>query len=122
WGFLQVVMFFVLFFYCLGSLYDDRRDRSVLFWKSLPVTNLETILSKVAMATVVVPALYLAFSFLLQLAVLVLLSVVVLFHGESPMTLVWEPATPIQLWTKMLATLPIGALWSLPTVGWLMFI
>ena len=43
-----VGLFFVLFFYLLGGLYDDRRDRSVLFWKSLPVSDATTVLSKAA--------------------------------------------------------------------------
>ena len=47
-GLLCVVFFFVVFFYLLGALYDDRRDRSVLFWKSLPVSDTSTVLSKVA--------------------------------------------------------------------------
>ena len=45
-----IVLAFVVFFYCLGALYDERKDRSVLFWKSLPVSDRETVLSKVASA------------------------------------------------------------------------
>ena len=41
-----IVLFFVLFFYRLGSLYNDRADRSVLFWKSLPLSDIETVLAK----------------------------------------------------------------------------
>ncbi len=37
--FFTVVMGFVVFFYLLGSLYDDRKDRSILFWKSLPASD-----------------------------------------------------------------------------------
>ena len=40
-----LVLAFVVFFYALGSLYDDRRDRSVLFWKSLPASDLQIVLS-----------------------------------------------------------------------------
>ena len=42
----------MVFFFCLGTLFDERKDRSVLFWKSLPVSDGETVLSKVAMALV----------------------------------------------------------------------
>ncbi len=45
-----VVMGIISFFYSLDSLYADRRDRSVLFWKSLPLTDAETVLSKFAVA------------------------------------------------------------------------
>lgn len=37
-----IVLAFVVFFYCLGALYDDRRDRSILFWKSLPLSDTQT--------------------------------------------------------------------------------
>jgi ABC-2 type transport system permease protein len=49
------VLAFVVFFYCLGALYDDRKDRSVLFWKSLPVSDRDTVVSKALSALVVAP-------------------------------------------------------------------
>ena len=54
-GLTCISLFFVLFFYLLGGLYDDRRDRSVLFWKSLPVTDTATIASKALSAMLVAP-------------------------------------------------------------------
>ena len=50
-----MVMGIVAFFYALDSLYADRRDRSVLFWKSLPLSDAETVLSKFTVAAVVIP-------------------------------------------------------------------
>ena len=50
----------VVFFYCLAALYDDRRDRSILFWKSLPVSDQMTVLSKVATALIVAPMITIA--------------------------------------------------------------
>ena len=50
-----MVMGIVGFFYALDSLYADRRDRSVLFWKSLPLSDAETVLSKFAVAAIVIP-------------------------------------------------------------------
>ncbi|HWP94233.1 MAG TPA: ABC-2 transporter permease [Gammaproteobacteria bacterium] len=50
-----LVLMAVLFFYALDALYSDRRDRSVLFWKSLPVSDLETVLSKFVTAVFVAP-------------------------------------------------------------------
>ena len=44
-----------VFFYLLSSLYDERKDRSILFWKSLPVSDAATVLSKLLVALVVVP-------------------------------------------------------------------
>jgi ABC-2 type transport system permease protein len=120
WTVLQVVLFFVIFFYLLGALYDERRDRSVLFWKSLPVSDLETVLSKVATAAVVAPVIAFVAAIALQLAFLLLLSGFALIHGASPMQLIWGPARPLALWGNMALTIPITALWALPTFGWLL--
>ena len=52
-----IVMVFVMFFYCLGALYDERKDRSVLFWKSMPVSDGMTVASKVVSAAGTLPVL-----------------------------------------------------------------
>ena len=54
-GLTCIVLVFVVFFYCLGALYDERKDRSVLFWKSLPLSDAQTVLSKALWALVVAP-------------------------------------------------------------------
>ncbi len=64
-----LVMGIICFFYCIDSLYADRADRSVLFWKSMPVSDAETVLSKFATAAVVVPLVALAGSVLAQVVV-----------------------------------------------------
>ena len=48
-------VFIVGVFYCLDALYGERRDRSILFWKSLPVSDLTTVLSKVSIPLVILP-------------------------------------------------------------------
>ena len=54
-----MIMIFIVFivgvFYCLDALHGERRDRSILFWKSLPVSDLTTVLSKVTIPLVVLP-------------------------------------------------------------------
>lgn len=119
---IQIVLGFVVAFYLLGSLYDDRRDRSVLFWKSLPISDRDTVISKAVAATVIAPVIALAVSMALQLALLLLLSSYVLFYGINPHTVIWGPAEPTAVWGKMLLSLPVNALWSLPAVGWLMLV
>ena len=121
-GFVQVVLAFVLFFYLLGALYDDRRDRSVLFWKSLPISDTATVASKVLAAAVLAPLLAFAVTVVLHLAVLLLLSLLVLFHGGNPLTLVWGTASPWVVWSKLLVMIPINALWALPAYGWLLLV
>ena len=115
-----IVLGFVMFFYCLGALYDERRDRSVLFWKSLPVSDGETVLSKVASATLVAPLIATVAALVTMLLFLSMLSIVVMIHGGNPIALIWGPGSPMVIAGQFLAAIPVYALWALPTVGWLM--
>ena len=54
-GLISVFMTIVVFFYLIDCLYTERKDRSILFWKSLPLSDTEVVLSKLAVAIVVVP-------------------------------------------------------------------
>ncbi len=118
----SVVMFIVVVFYCLGSLYDDRRDRSVLFWRSLPVSDMNTVLSKVATALLLAPAIYMVALILFQLLLLGLVGVIVLFKGGSPMTLIWGPAEPLSYWSRIIGAIVLQSLWVLPLYGWLLLV
>jgi len=115
-----IVLAFVVFFYCLGALYDERKDRSVLFWKSLPLSDSQTVLSKVASALLVAPVLAVGAALATMLGFLLVLSVVVLLHGGNPFTLVWGPGSPLELAAQLVAMIPVYALWALPTAGWLL--
>ena len=115
-----IVLAFVVFFYCLGALYDERKDRSVLFWKSLPLSDRDTVLSKVASATLVAPALAVGAALLTMFGFLLVISVVALLHGGNPLTLVWGPGSPLRMTSLLVASIPVYALWALPTVGWLL--
>lgn len=115
-----IVLGFVVFFYCLGALYDDRRDRSILFWKSLPLSDTQTVLSKVLSAVLVAPLIAVLAAILTMLSFMAMLSVVALVHGGSPATLLWGPASPLRLGAGYLTWIPVHALWALPTAGWLL--
>lgn len=115
-----VVLAFVTFFYCLGALYDDRRDRSILFWKSLPLSDTQTVLSKLISALVVAPAIAVIASILTMFGFMLILSCVALAYGGNPMTLIWGPASPLSLVASHLSRLPVYLLWGLPTAGWLL--
>ncbi len=121
-GLLGTVLGFVLFFYLLSALYDDRRDRSVLFWKSLPLSDRDTVLSKVIVAALLAPAITVVVSILLHIAILSLLSVHVMFYGVNPLTVIWGPAEPTVVWLRLLASIPLNALWALPCIGWLLLV
>jgi ABC-2 type transport system permease protein len=119
-GMIGIVMGIVVLFYCLGSLYDDRRDRSILFWKSLPVSNIDTVLSKVASAAIVAPVIAVLVSIACGLLQLMIFAIVLSFHGLN----VWQLlmlSHPLRTVGVMLSNVPLYALWAMPAIGWLMF-
>ena len=71
-------------FYCLDALHGERRDRSILFWKSLPVSDLTTVLSKASIPLVVLPLLTFAITVATQWIMLLLSSAVLLASGLAP--------------------------------------
>ncbi len=115
-----LVLGFVVFFYCLGSLYDERKDRSVLFWKSLPVSDRDTVLSKAISALLVAPLTATVVGIACMVAFLLLLSVFVLIHHGNPFVLLWSPDNLLANAGVALAAIPIYALWALPSAGWLL--
>jgi len=115
-----LVMIFVVFFYALGSLYDERRDRSVLFWKSMPVSDLETVLSKLVFAVAVAPAFMLAAMALSQIVLLLVAGLMVMLKGASAWKLIWAHTNPFPVWGQLIAVQGVQALYLLPLYGWLM--
>lgn len=116
---MSIVLGFVVFFYCLGALYDDRRDRSLLFWKSLPISDTATVLSKVVTATLIAPFIVVIVGTLTGIVLLLMFAITLSFHGVS----VWHLLTlshPLQVVANLLGSIPLYLLWALPTVGWLM--
>ena len=112
----------VVFFYCLGALYDERRDRSILFWKSLPVSDPMTVLSKAVMAMVVAPAITLVRA---VAASLVLLFIACLALSTQGLNLFASLLASSDLYLsplRLAALLPVYVVWALPTVGWLMLV
>lgn len=117
-----VVLAFVVFFYLLSSLHDERKDRSILFWKSLPVSDALTVWSKLLMGVLVAPLIAIAVTLLLMLAFGLLLTGFILFNGGDPWAIYWSQLRPLQLLLMTVGTLPMYALWALPTAGWLLLV
>jgi ABC-2 type transport system permease protein len=86
-GFLMLTSMLVGAFYCLEALHGERRDRSILFWKSLPVSDLMTLLSKAAIPIVVLQLLAFVVTLAVQWIMLLLSSAVLLGSGMSAATL-----------------------------------
>ena len=116
-----IVLAFVVFFYALGCLYDDRRDRSILFWKSLPVADGQMVLSKLAWALVLAPVLAVAIGLLIGLALWLISALTITVNGVPAAHAVFTQSHPLRIIGGVLACLPVYMAWALPTIGWLMF-
>ncbi|KGQ20332.1 putative ABC transporter, permease protein [Lysobacter dokdonensis DS-58] len=115
-----IVLGFVVFFYCLGALYDERKDRSVLFWKSLPLSDRDTVLSKAASALLVAPVIATVAAVLTMFAFGLVVTLVMPMHGLNPFKMYWGAGNPLEVAGTLVAAIPVYAVWALPTVGWLM--
>jgi ABC-2 type transport system permease protein len=114
----------VSFFFCLGALFDERKDRSVLFWKSLPVSDAQTVLSKVIVALVLAPliALIVASAVTVLQALLVFAGAAMFGQGGQVFGLIFGGPDLYLAPLRFAAMLPIYMLWALPTVGWLLLV
>jgi ABC-2 type transport system permease protein len=114
-------VFIVGVFYCLDALHGERRDRSILFWKSLPVSDLTTVLSKAIVPLVVLPLVAFALTVCVQAVMILMTSANLLVHGMSPAT-TWAYFPVFQNWLVMLYGLVAIALWHAPIYGWLLLV
>jgi ABC-2 type transport system permease protein len=118
---IMITAFLVAVFYCLGALHNERRDRSLLFWKSLPVSDLTTVLAKAAMPTVVLPVITFVVIMAAQAVMLLMTTVALLLHGMDAAA----PWTEIP-WGRMIAVMAWGqialTLWNAPIYAWLLVV
>jgi ABC-2 type transport system permease protein len=114
-------VFIVGVFYCLDALHGERRDRSILFWKSLPVSDLTTVLSKATIPLMVLPMVAFVFVVCVQLIMVLMTSVNLIFHGMSPAS-TWAHVPMFQNWIVLLYGLIALALWHAPIYGWLLLV
>ena len=120
-----VMMIFIVFivgvFYCLDALYGERRDRSILFWKSLPVSDVTAVLSKLTVPLLILPVVAFVVIVVTQLIMLLMTSVVLIAHGMSPAT-TWERIPFFQNWITLLYGLIAIVLWHAPIYGWALLV
>lgn len=118
---IMLTTFLVGFFYSLDALYGERRDRSILFWKSMPVSDRTTVLSKASIPLVVLPLIGFALSAATQLVMLPVANAVLIGSGLSPARF-WAqlelfPGLPV-----MVYGLAVHTLWFAPIYGWLLLV
>jgi ABC-2 type transport system permease protein len=121
-GLLMATQILVGVFYSLEALHGERRDRSILFWKSMPVSDLTTVLSKASIPIVIVPLLTFAVTFATQVTMLLLSSVVLLGNGQS-VSMLWTQLSLLQMSAMLLYHLvTVHSLWHAPIYGWLLLV
>src|SRR6266498_3325425 len=114
------VVFIVGVFYCLDALHGERRDRSILFWKSLPVSDLTTVLSKASIPLAVLPLIIFAIIVTTQFLMLLWSSVVLLSSGLSLTT--WTRFNLFEQSLILMYGLIALALWHAPIYGGLLLV
>jgi ABC-2 type transport system permease protein len=116
---LFIVMCVYVVFYQTDALYADRKDRSILFWKSLPLSDTQIVLSKLLTATVIIP---LAFFIAANLTTLMMAAIISFRAGAPIAHILWQPNLWLQLQVLWLYLIVTMAIWFLPIYGYLLFV
>ncbi len=113
--------FIVGVFYCLDALYGERRDRSILFWKSLPVSDFTAVLSKAAIPLAVLPLITFVIIMVTQVLIMVWTGILLVAHGMNPTT-TWSYVN--LFWNSFVLFYGLVALslWHAPIYGWLLLV
>lgn len=118
---LMLTAFLVGIFYCLDTLHSERRDRSILFWKSLPVSDFTTVLSKASIPLLVLPLLVFTITVAVQL-IMRLLSTAVLLMSDVGAATLWKQLPLLQMQLVLLYVLAVLVLWHAPLYAWLLLV
>ena len=116
---MDMVMGVIAFFYALDSLYSDRRDRSVLFWKSLPLSDVETVMSKFAVAAIAMPLVAVAAAIVAQFVIAAGGSLKLTMAGMSA-GFMWQPEAIFGGISVAFLWCVTAILWYAPVIGYLM--
>jgi ABC-2 type transport system permease protein len=121
-GLMMVTGIVVSLFYCLDALHGERRDRSVLFWKSLPVSDLTTVLAKASIPLIILPLLTFTITVAMQWLMLLVSSAVVLAGGQS-VRMLWTNLSFMRMSMLLLYhILTAHTLWPAPIYCWLLLV
>jgi ABC-2 type transport system permease protein len=113
-----VVAFLVGIFYSLDALHGECRDRSVLFWKSLPVSDVTTVLAKASIPLAVLPLL----AFVLGTATQLGMALLALLRMGAGAPALWAGLGVLQMPLVLLYGLATLTLWHAPLYGWLLLV
>ncbi len=117
---LLITAFIVGLFYCLDALHGERRDRSILFWKSLPVSDLTTVLSKATIPLVVIPLVTFVITVVTQFLMLLISTAVLAPSGLAGTT--FQSFNLFRESLVLLYGLITIALWHAPVYAWALLV
>ena len=117
---IMFTVFIVGIFYCLDALYGERRDRSILFWKSLPVSDLTSVLSKLFVPMAILPVITFVIVIAIQFIMLLVSTAVLLPSGLAGTT--WHLLPWPRLWLILGYGLVTSVLWEAPIFTWLLLV
>jgi ABC-2 type transport system permease protein len=120
-GVIVIAALLVGVLYSAGALHGERRDRSILFWKSLPVSDTTAVLSKAAIPLLVLPVIMFVLVAAASALMITLQSAVWTLQGYDPRAL-WARLDLPFLWLALAYGLPFMALWYAPIYAWLLFV
>jgi ABC-2 type transport system permease protein len=112
----------VVFFYLLDSLLTERKDRSILFWKSLPISDAEVVASKALTGLVVAPLYVLAVSAVTQLAFGIVWYLRMGHSFPANLLVAFDGSTWLQVQVACLALVATVILWYLPIAAYLLLV
>lgn len=121
-GVFVMAMWFLTIFYCLDALYAERKDKSILFWRSLPITDAETVVSKLLTAVVAIPVATMAAVIVSHLLNLIIMSVWLGVEGANPLRFIWGAVPLLDTWSAVFIFLMAIPIWLAPLLGWFLFI
>ena len=105
--------------YLLDCLYTDRKDRSILFWKSLPISDATTVLCKLLVGMIIIPLVYFAAADATALIAAFILSIRARASIGSSL---WNGDIWWQMQVLWMYAIVTTAVWYLPVAGWLMLV
>ena len=121
-GLIMVTAFIVGIFYSLDALHGERRDRSILFWKSLPVSDLTTVLAKASIPLVVLPVFSMAIVVVTTLLMRLMSSFALMISGLNAAT-AWDQSPLSHMWLLLLYHLvTVHVLWHAPIYAWFLLV
>lgn len=121
-GMFYAAMGILTIFYCLDCLYAERKDRSILFWRSTPTTDFETVLSKLLVALLVIPLVTFAVVVATHIVVFIITSIWLSLQGANAWHLIWTSTPFFDTWIAILFFMLATPLWFSPFIGWFLFV